>query len=442
MTMNMLTPVSANPLAANNQIMANTAGNSPLGHLFSSLLAKTVEGAELPGNELQLEGNMAEGVKGLAELLQFLKSETASAAGISQSVIIEMVINGVELQDHPDVLHLVNGAEANISLEENIKSLLQHLDIPLDENDSSMITGQLLSQMQAVLPKLEESLKGGNIALLVRPDAQTAIRLSKIYTLLQADLNIPEAALERIGQLKESLNRLAAKLEDILKPAMKAAVRFEGIMARAQSHIQIYSHSTHQQMPINQNKTMDTMLPPQNIGSEGKTAISEMPGNASPFLLMSKTEQYVITLPDKPQVKTDQFLKEFEALMGKAKFTNINGIQKLLLKLNPEHLGSLRIELIQKDGAMVAKIIATTAMAKNLLDSHTKAMKEAFINQSITVERLEISQAAPAFTQERNLQKDPEQRQQGNPGNQQQEETDGFMEQLEDAKSQMEEAEV
>ena len=438
--MHMFTAVSAasKPMASKDQAMMDAGGGPSLGLLFSSLLAKTAETPEMPANSPQLGSDMEE----LTGLLQFLKSETASEAGISQSVIVDLVLNGAEVQDHPAILELVSGDGAKVPVEETLETLLDLLNISFGDSNPSMSSAQLLNQIQAALPKLEEAAKGGNMALLSRTDAQTVIRLAKVLTLMQGDLNLPETAIERIGNLKDTLNRLAANIEETLKPSMKAAVRFEGMMARAQSHAQMYSHITHKPAAINQGNTTKIIPPAQASGNDLKASGNEFHGNSNPLLLMSKTEQYVMTLPDKQQARSGQFMKEFEALMGKAKFTNINGVQKLLVKLNPDHLGSLRIELIQKDGAMVARIIASTAQAKTLLDSHTKGMKEAFVNQSITVERLEITQTAPAFTQERNLHKDSEQRQQGNPGNQQQEETDGFMEQLEDAKSQMEEAEV
>ena len=92
--------------------------------------------------------------------------------------------------------------------------------------------------------------------------------------------------------------------------------------------------------------------------------------------------------------------------MSKANFTGANGVNKLLIKLNPEHLGSLRIELIQKDGMMTAKILATSAQAKDMLEKQIHGLKQAFNGQNIQIEKIEVSQAYNAFNSEKFSQKD------------------------------------
>ena len=131
---------------------------------------------------------------------------------------------------------------------------------------------------------------------------------------------------------------------------------------------------------------------------------------------MTKLEQFVLTASKNGQaVDSEQFVKSFENILSKANFSNANGVQKLLIRLNPENLGSLRIELIQKDGTMVAKILATTAQAKELLDRQVQGLKHAFMNQNIQVEKIEISQQMSTFNAERFAPRDQgqhEQRQQ------------------------------
>ena len=132
-----------------------------------------------------------------------------------------------------------------------------------------------------------------------------------------------------------------------------------------------------------------------------KTAESNTQSSGLPFQ-MTKLEQYVLTASKNGQpVDAEQFVKSFENILSKANFSNANGIQKLLIRLNPENLGSLRIELIQKDGAMVAKILATTAQAKELLDRQVQGLKHAFTNQNIQVEKIEVSQQISTFNAER-----------------------------------------
>lgn len=123
--------------------------------------------------------------------------------------------------------------------------------------------------------------------------------------------------------------------------------------------------------------------------------------------LMTKLEQFVLTASKGGQtVSREEFVKQFESILSKANFTGANGVNKLLIKLNPEHLGSLRIELIQKDGMMTAKILATSAQAKDMLEKQIHGLKQAFNGQNIQIEKIEVSQAYNAFNSEKFSQKD------------------------------------
>ncbi|WP_423410030.1 flagellar hook-length control protein FliK [Heyndrickxia sp. MSNUG] len=110
--------------------------------------------------------------------------------------------------------------------------------------------------------------------------------------------------------------------------------------------------------------------------------------------------------PEK-MVSGEALMKQFESILSKSQFLNSGGTQKLFIKLFPEHLGSVRVELFQKDQTMIARIITTTGTAKDALESHVNGLKQAFAAQNITVERIEISQQSSQ--QERFLNRDPHQ---------------------------------
>lgn len=110
--------------------------------------------------------------------------------------------------------------------------------------------------------------------------------------------------------------------------------------------------------------------------------------------------------PEK-MISGENLMKQFESILSKSQFLNSGGTQKLFIKLFPEHLGSVRVELFQKDQTMIARIITTTGTAKDALESHVNGLKQAFAAQNITVERIEISQQNSQ--QERFLNRDPHQ---------------------------------
>jgi flagellar hook-length control protein FliK len=138
-----------------------------------------------------------------------------------------------------------------------------------------------------------------------------------------------------------------------------------------------------------------------SIGAKNET-------NGLPLSLLqqvTKLEQLGLWMgsQEKP-VSAEQLMKQFESILSKSQFLNSGGSQKLFIKLFPEHLGSIRVELFQKDQTIVAKIITSTGAAKDALESQLSGLKQAFAGQNIAVERIEILQQSTP--QERFLNKD------------------------------------
>jgi len=125
---------------------------------------------------------------------------------------------------------------------------------------------------------------------------------------------------------------------------------------------------------------------------------------------MTKPEQLTL-LQEQPRklVSTEQLIKQFESILSKSHFQHTSGNQKLFIKLNPEHLGALRIEIIQKESLLIAKMMTTTQAAKELLESEIQSLKHAFNSQNIQLEKIEISQQMSE--QERFLNRDAQQQQ-------------------------------
>lgn len=107
----------------------------------------------------------------------------------------------------------------------------------------------------------------------------------------------------------------------------------------------------------------------------------------------SKVDTFTITLPTAKPAQSEAFLKEMQALLNKAQLANMNGMTKLAIKLYPENLGSIRIELVQQNGVLTARLLASTALGRELLDQNAHQLKQAFVQQNIQVERLDIAQA-------------------------------------------------
>ena len=65
----------------------------------------------------------------------------------------------------------------------------------------------------------------------------------------------------------------------------------------------------------------------------------------------------------------------------------------MLIKLYPEHLGQIRIELHETNGVLSARILASTALAKGMLDSQMHQLRNALAQQNLQVERIDVTQS-------------------------------------------------
>ena len=75
------------------------------------------------------------------------------------------------------------------------------------------------------------------------------------------------------------------------------------------------------------------------------------------------------------------------------------GANRLILKLNPEHLGLITVRLIQKNGGvMVARLITSSQSAKDLLDHSIQQLKQVLPSVQIEIERYEVQTEQPQKT--------------------------------------------
>ncbi len=139
---------------------------------------------------------------------------------------------------------------------------------------------------------------------------------------------------------------------------------------------------------------------------EGETEQSQKQTSSKqqPFLLRTDTSKVVwqsempkvqqLTLrvdTNGNQVNTESFMKNFEKLLSSSSFMKNAMFNKLVIKLHPETLGTIRIELIQSQTSLVAKLHVQNEQVRNLIESHLSGLKNSFAAQNIQVDKFEIS---------------------------------------------------
>ena len=107
-------------------------------------------------------------------------------------------------------------------------------------------------------------------------------------------------------------------------------------------------------------------------------------------LPLSETQQYMIHLQQSHRVEpvSEQLLHKFEAVIRNSQFLKPNAnINQLSIMLQPEHLGNMTLRLMQAKGEMTVKIIVSSQMAKEMLESNIHQLKHLFSPHQVTIER-------------------------------------------------------
>lgn len=389
------------PLASLNQkvpIKANQQTNSGFGSVLQSAM----------GTEPPIPSDMAGITEGrisvIKELLVFLKLERLSDTG-KESAAVAPAVNQLDKNHIFQLLTNVAGNDED-ALADFLASI-EELDIEQEVDDFSLNSQSLLSangmNLYTILNKVT-ALSEEEWQELPLSGVVNLLKLVKIQALLSEnkDMTQDEAAIQK--QMKRLLEGITGKLEKWLSNQSKSEIhRSFNTLEKGQTKAIETLKSAFSQLSgsdkVNKDGTMGSGVTLQSTDS-GKHQ-----GPGMPFL-MTKLEQFVLGAPKGEQtVSQEEFVKQFENILSKANFSGTNGVNKLLIRLNPEHLGSLRIELIQKDGMLSAKILATTAQVKDMLENQIHGLKQAFSGQNI---QIEISQAFNAFNSEKFSQKDAE----------------------------------
>ena len=91
----------------------------------------------------------------------------------------------------------------------------------------------------------------------------------------------------------------------------------------------------------------------------------------------------------------EQLLTQFEKAISQSRFIqNLSGNNQLLLKLAPESLGTIMVELTEIDGEMLVKLTASSQIAKEALEANVRELRNMFAPHNIIIEKQE---AEPIF---------------------------------------------
>lgn len=361
-----------------------TAGKNANGFsmLFTNMMAGTPQSSDSLGVMEQVNELTSDELAGLVQFLQMndiLELENGSE-----------LLGKTMLQNDVDAVSLIQ-EQLNVSAEELLQ-LLTNLYKQLTSSDENVIDNDLLKQAdggpskddvnEAIFSLLQliSSLQIQQNVNLV-PDKYLAqgMKAVKLFDLIAAQ----QDSYGNETRLKDLIKSIKDKLELKLN-AQAPAAREEYLQKTFNNVVQEMNSKT----PV---PPVSTEISGEKVTTTLTKTDSVHPGFLH-FQQLSKPEQLTLMTNTQRPVTAEQLIEQFESILSRSKFMTNGGTQKLFIKLNPEHLGALRVELIQKDSMIIARILTSTSTAKDMMESQLNGLKQAFSSQNIQIERVEISQ--------------------------------------------------
>lgn len=242
--------------------------------------------------------------------------------------------------------------------EQDLQSVIQKLSG--NQQQSSDLWNALDKIDQNLFPALQQlaaSVNGHSEAKLTGKEAKQAIALLKLVQLAGPKTDLALKQESQVAQMKNWVDTLSSQItvktteKEVVLPFAKTMVRFTPTADVTQ-----------------------VSVPTTAVTSKVQTVTIQLPTNST-------------------QSQATKFVEEFQAVMNRAQFASNAAGTRMLIKLYPEHLGTIRIELIQKDGMLSAKLLASNALGKQMLDSTLHQLKQGLANQNIQLERVDVTQA-------------------------------------------------
>ena len=364
-----VTPKTSAPMTTSNTNKSNTSqvdattrkdNMSKFGSVFDKAISSTS----------QTKQTKVSDEDGLEELSEQLNAES-----------LEELLDLLHISHDDGLLMFQVGEDGQaIAIDEmlNLEDLMAVLNIDAE---------QLLQVIQQLLGEDQQASDVWELLALV--DEQAPLLQAQIVSALQGEEQVTPKEMNQLLQLLK-LAELVGQKTDLTASQEKLLTTAGNFLTSIQT--QVETILTAQQVTTKTTLTLPLQGFQQVVATTQKTDTSANEV-VTVNTVQTKPDTFQVTLPTAKPAQSEALLKEMQAIINKAQISNAQGITRLTMKLYPENLGTIRIELVQNDGVLTARLLASTSHGRDLLDSQSQQLKLAFAQQNIQLERLDIAQS-------------------------------------------------
>lgn len=362
---------TATSKASSAEMTTNAGSTKDKISKFGSVFDKAVASTKQQNKTAQTD--YAQDNDKLAELDELLNTQS-----------IDELLDLLEIPHDEGLLMLQVGEDGKaVAMDEmmDLDNLMAALNI--DEEQLQKLVQQLLNEDQQASDVWE---------LLALVDAQAPLLQTQLVAVLQGEGQVTSEDATKLLQVLK-LAQLVGQKSDLTMSQENVLSNVNNFLTALQT--QIETIQTAQQVTTKTTVTLplqgfQQVVQQVQVTKQTDTSANEM---VTANTVQTKADTFQVTLPAAKPAQSEALLKEMQAIINKAQISNAQGITRLTLKLYPENLGTIRIELVQNDGVITARLLASTAHGRDLLDSQAHQLKQAFVQQNIQVDRLDIAQS-------------------------------------------------
>lgn len=321
------------------------------------------------------------------------KQQPAQSTDIKNISDLAAVLNADSIEDVLDVLGIPHDdglLMLQIGDEGKVVAMDEMLNLDNLMNALGIDTEQLQKLVQQLLGEDKEAKDVWELLAIV--DAQAPMLQTQVVAALQGEGQVtpkevaPLLQVLKLAQLVGQKTDLTASQENVLTDIKSLLTTIQTQVETTLSDQQVTTKTT-VTLPL---QGFQKVVQQVQVTKQTDTSANEI---VTPNTVQTKADSFQVTLPAAKPAQSEAFLKEMQAIINRAQISNAQGITRLTLKLYPENLGTIRIELVQNDGVLTARLLASTAQGRELLDSQAHQLKQAFVQQNIQVDRLDIAQS-------------------------------------------------
>lgn len=372
-------------------------GNQPLGTLvkepksseksFQAVVASLI--AEKNQLEcVEIENSNETGIDLISMLIKLLETEDVQ----EEKVLDEYILENEEI----DVAEqIIINEQIMDSLEDYIDQTFPdwetRLDIVFDwlTNEIKLPIeniareDDLLTKTNSLLIILN-SLEVSNFRHIPKDDFMQIISISKEIQKLPLLIPLKLTEMEQINEINQQLQNLLSHLRQLEKTQRIP------VLAPNQNSSNLKNGDN----PLK--PTSSNFYPHLLVHSRDLTLKQKLTSNKidSPTLIQGNSffETATLNIPFQEQgTELRTFMREFVNVIARSTFQQTPNTSKLLIRLYPEQLGTIRVELLQKEGVLTLRILTSTSTVKEMMESQLHFLRTALHSQNIEFEQIEVT---------------------------------------------------